>query len=166
MFRDLYKTIVRPHLEYATTVCTPLFKKDMTAIENVQRRATKLVSCIKHLAYPERIRKLGLPSLEYMRERADLIVVYKITHNIEKIDKDKLFAFRTYTMTRGHQLKLAKKQHKLLTVRSYSFNLKVICPWNALSELVVMAPSLNCFKTRLNVFWKSTCTSLVLGATA
>ena len=46
MFRNLYKTIVRPHLEYATTVCTPLFKKDMVAIENVQRRATKLATSV------------------------------------------------------------------------------------------------------------------------
>ena len=104
MFRNLYKTIVRPHLEYATTVCTPLFKKDMIAIENVQRRATKLVTSIKNLSYPERLRKLGLPSLEYRHERADLVEVYKIMHNIDKIDKDKLFGFRTCTVTRGHQL--------------------------------------------------------------
>ena len=52
--------------------------------------------------YPERLRKLGLPSIEYMRERADLIEVYEIMHIIDKIDKDKLFAFPTYTMTRGH----------------------------------------------------------------
>ena len=38
MFLNLYKSIVRPHLEYAVTVCTPLYKKDMIAIENVQRR--------------------------------------------------------------------------------------------------------------------------------
>ena len=113
MFRNLYKTIVRPHLEYATTVCTPLFKKDMIAIENVQRRATKLVTSVKNLSYPERLRKLGLPSLEYRRERADLVEVYKIMHNIDKIDKDKLFAFPTYTVKRGHQFKLAKKQHRL-----------------------------------------------------
>ena len=113
MFRNLYKTIVRPHLEYATTVCTPLFKKDMIAIENVQRRATKLVISVKNLSYPERLRKLGLPSLEYRHERADLAEVYRIMHNIDKIDKDKLFAFPTYTVTRGHHFKLAKKQHRL-----------------------------------------------------
>ena len=43
MFLNLCKSIVRPHLEYPTMVCMPLFKKDMIAIENVQRRATKLV---------------------------------------------------------------------------------------------------------------------------
>ena len=43
MFLNLFKSIVHPHVEYAVTVCTPLYKKDMAAIENVQRRATKLV---------------------------------------------------------------------------------------------------------------------------
>ena len=36
MFRNLYKSLV-PHLEYAITVCAPLYKKDMIIIENVQR---------------------------------------------------------------------------------------------------------------------------------
>ena len=62
----------------------------MIAIENVQRRATKLVTSVKNLSYPERLRKLGLPSLEYRRERADLVEVYKIMQNIDKIDRDKL----------------------------------------------------------------------------
>ena len=146
LFRNLYKTIVRPHLEYATTVCTPLFKKDMIAIENVQRRATKLITSVKNLSYPERLRKLGLPSLEYRRERADQVEVYKIMHSIDKLDKDKLFALPTYTVTRG--------QHRL-KIRSNSFSLRVIDSWNALPEHVVMAPSLNCFKSRLNLFWKN-----------
>ena len=81
MFLNLYKSLVRPHLEYAVTVCTPLYKKDIKAIENVQRRATKLVHSIKHLSYQERLKKLGLPSLEYRQERADLIEVYKIMNS-------------------------------------------------------------------------------------
>ena len=42
MFLNLYKSLVRPHLEYATSVWSPLYKKDMIAIENIQRRATRL----------------------------------------------------------------------------------------------------------------------------
>ena len=60
-----------------------------------------------------------MSSLECRRQRADLIEVRvhvnKMMHNIDKIitDKDKLFTFPTYTVTKGHQLKLAKKQHRL-----------------------------------------------------
>ena len=42
MFLHLYKSLVRPHLEYASPVRYPFLKKHQTAIENVQRRATKL----------------------------------------------------------------------------------------------------------------------------
>ena len=99
MFLNLYKSIVRPHIEYAVTVCTPLYKKDMITIENVQRRATKLVTSIKHLSYQERLKKLGLPSLEYRRERADLIEVYKIMNNIDQVEKDTFFKFPNYAAT-------------------------------------------------------------------
>ena len=54
-------------------------------------------------------------------------------------------------MTRGHQFKLAKKQHRL-KIRSNSFSLRVIDSWNALPGHVVMAPSLNCFKSRLKIY--------------
>lgn len=78
MFVSLYKSLVRPHLEYATPVWTPLYKKDSIALENVQRRATRLVSSLSTLTYQERLVKLGLPSLEYRRFRADVIEVYEI----------------------------------------------------------------------------------------
>ena len=116
----------------------------MVAIENVQRRATKLVKLIRHLTYQERLKILGLPSLEYRRERADVTEVFKILNKIDEIDKDKFFTVSTYTSSRGHPRKLLKKRHRL-KVRSNSFSLRVIDSWNALPESVVMAPSLNCF---------------------
>ena len=83
MFLQLYKSLVRPHLEYASVIWTPKFKKDRIAIENVQRRATKIVQPISHLSYPERLKILGLPSLEYRRERSDLIQTYKLLQAID-----------------------------------------------------------------------------------
>ena len=77
-------------------------KKDRIAIENVQRLATKLVKSISHLPYNDRLRVLGLPTLEYRRERADVTQVYKILHNIDKVDKSKLFTLSEYTASRGH----------------------------------------------------------------
>ena len=51
MFRPLYKSIVRPHLEYGSNIWSIIYKKNAIQIENVQRRATKLVKNIKHLSY-------------------------------------------------------------------------------------------------------------------
>ena len=41
-FRWLYKAIVRPHLEYINSVWSPMRKKDINTIENVQFQHTSL----------------------------------------------------------------------------------------------------------------------------
>lgn len=51
----LYKTLVRPHIEYGNAIWGPFFKEDQKLIERVQRRATKLVQDICHLPYQERL---------------------------------------------------------------------------------------------------------------
>ena len=56
--------------------------------------------------YSERLKALGLPTLEYRRERADMVEVYKILHDIDKVDKLRLITLSSYTSTRGHSLKL------------------------------------------------------------
>ena len=152
MFLNLYKSLVRPHLEYATVIWSPLYKKDRIIIENVQRRATKLVRSCKNLSYSERLKKLGLPSLEYRRERSDLVQVYKILHGIDRVEKDKLFTMATYRTTREHSMKLYKESPRL-NVRANSFSNRDANTWNQLSESVIMTPSLNAFKGRLNAHW-------------
>ena len=77
VFLNLFKSLVRPYLEYCTPVWSSCYKKDRIILENVQRRATKLVASCRNLSYPQRLRKLGLPTLEYRRERVDLIQVFK-----------------------------------------------------------------------------------------
>ena len=125
MFLNLYKSILRPHLEYASTVWSPMFKKDKILIENVQRRATRLVKSIKHLSYEDRLKTLGLPSLEYRRERSDMIQVYKILHGIDRVDEDKFFTLNRLAATRGHSLKLYKKRSRLM-VRANCFSNRVV----------------------------------------
>ena len=88
MFKTLYKTMIRSHLEYAAPVWSPYTLKLAEELEKVQRRATKRVPSLAGLKYEERLRKLKLPTLIYRRIRGDLINVYKYTNNIYDINSD------------------------------------------------------------------------------
>ena len=81
-FLPLYRSIVRSHFDYAVSVWDPYKIKHISDIEDVQRRATKIIHEIKNLNYPERLRKLKLPTQSYRRIRGQMIEVYKIINNI------------------------------------------------------------------------------------
>ena len=78
--------------------------------------------------------------------------VYKILNDIDIVDKDKLFKMSVYGSTRGHPKKYTKKDPVLISENSFSN--RVMNQWNNLPENVVMAPSINAFKSRLNAHWK------------
>ena len=77
-FRNFFKTMVHPHLEYATSVWSPHMRKDIQPIENVQQRATNQLPKISKLPYNKRLRQLDLPTLTCRRIHADMIEVFKI----------------------------------------------------------------------------------------
>ena len=151
IFVQLFKSLVRPILEYGNAAWQPCSKTLCQEIEDVQRRSTKLLASLKNLTYPQRLARLKLPSLEHRRKRGDLIEMYKYTHSIYQCDNPKFQ--RNETITRGHSLKMEKGHHRL-KLRGGYFTMRVITLWNNLPEEVVSAPSVNAFKSRLDTHWK------------
>ena len=148
MFLTLYKTLIRPLLEYCVHAWSPHYETDITLLENVQRRATKMVRVLSHLSYEDRLKELELPTLKDRRTRGDMILTYRLLHGKEGIDYRRFFhlAGRSHN-TRGHSLKLTKPQARLDT-RKYFFSSRVIDKWNSLTEEEVSANSTHMFKKR------------------
>ena len=69
----MYKTYVRPHLEYAIQAWCPWTVGDKEVLEAVQRRAVKAVANLRGKTYNDRLRELNLDTLEDRRQRGDLI---------------------------------------------------------------------------------------------
>ena len=150
-FLQLYKAQVRPILEYGHSIWQPYLKTLCQDLEDVQRRATGLLSSLKLKTYPERLEILQLPSLEHRRKRGDMIDVFKYVHGIYKTQNPHFTL--SETKTRTNSLKIAKTHWKE-KVRCNYFTVRVVNTWNSLPEHVVRAPNLNTFKARLDSFWK------------
>ena len=74
----LYKGLVRPKLEVGTILATPQFKKDKVVLEQIQQRATKLITSMENKPCSEWLKELNLPSLVYIQKRGDIIQAHKL----------------------------------------------------------------------------------------
>jgi ribonuclease P/MRP protein subunit RPP40 len=81
----IYCAYVQPHLEFAIQAWCPYLQKDIQALEQVQRRATKMTPELRYKPYKERLQALNLTTLEDRRARGDIIQKYKIHTGLDKI---------------------------------------------------------------------------------
>ena len=143
----LFKSLVRPILEYGNAAWVPCLIKNITCTENVQRRFTKRITGMNNLEYEQRLLVLKKTSLEYRRARGDMIETLKIIlygyHDHETVCS--LFKLNESAGTRGHPFKLHKKT-VLTNQYAHFFSNSVINNWNSLPSNIVLAGTLNSLK--------------------
>ena len=144
----LYNSLVRPHLEYAVQFWCPSLRKDITRLERVQARATKLIPSVRHKSYEERLKELNLFSLEMRRLRGQLIEVFKILRGIDNVDYRNMFQLNE-GRTRNHGWKLELRRYNRDRCGSF-FTYSICNVWNALPSDVVNVDSVEQFKHRLD----------------
>jgi hypothetical protein len=150
----LYKSLVRPHLEYAIQFWNPYFVKDIEILEQVQKRATKLIPGMRTIPYEMRLKILGLQTLKTRRLRGDLLEVFKILNNYENLNYEDLFTLNNDGRTRNNGFKLRVKRFKSNIAKNF-FTYRIANDWNTLPAEVVNSTSINMFKNRIDKYFKS-----------
>ena len=107
---SLYKTLVRPLLEFSMAAWSPHYVKDKVQLERIQHRFTRMIPKLKTMPYDKRLENLGLWTLEERHNRADLLEVYKIYTGLTRIPFERFFEINDDCCTRGHSLQLKKKR--------------------------------------------------------
>lgn len=154
VFLKIYKTYIRPLLEYAVQVWNPYLAKDIDLLESVQRRATKIPYKLRKKSYGKRLEILHLTTLSERRLRGDLIETYKILTGQYNLPIKDMFVLKSSRFQRGHSLKL-NRSHANTNVAYHFLTNRIVNVWNELPADVVSAPSVNSFKNRLDNWCKN-----------
>ena len=147
-----YKTLVRPHVEYASTVWSPYTKQNIQKIEMVQRRAARWVSnsYSSYDSVSAMLSNLGWRSLEYRRSDSHLAMFYKIQYGLVAVSMPSYFE-RPIRITRHmHPLSFCQVHVSADYYRYSFFPMTVIFLWNSLPADLVVLGDLDSFKREVS----------------
>ncbi|PKU47232.1 hypothetical protein llap_2473 [Limosa lapponica baueri] len=146
---SLYSTLMRPHLGYCIQLWSPQHKKGMDLLEQLQRKATKVIRGLEHLSYEDRLRELGLFSLQKKRLQGDLMGAFQYLKEAYRTSGEGFFFRECRDRTRGNSFQLKEDRFRLY-IRKKLFTLRVVKHCNKLPRKVVDDPSQEVFKARLD----------------
>jgi hypothetical protein len=147
----VYKSLIRPLLEYASSVWAPTRVGLMNSLEKVQRKVTKLA--IINASYTRRLEVLNLPTLRWRRIYLDLLQVHRILHGDQSIRKQ-MFAFSSEVSSaniRRHQLNVYKPSVHTGIYQNHFVN-RTIDLWNSLPEALLDLSRFDLFKRHLKAY--------------
>jgi hypothetical protein len=163
LWKKLYISLVRPHLEFASAVWNPYLDGDIEVLEKVQERATRIPFIMRKMLYENRLECWGLTTLKDRRIRGDLIQMYKSVNEFEKFDWytgpqfiENGRSTRSATSnsrrmrTDGFKARQANDYCHFVTVRHNFFLNRVTKQWNRLNDSQILASSVNGFKSRID----------------
>jgi len=118
-------------------------------LEHVQRSTTKIIQELEHFSYKDRLRELGLFSLEQRRFWGDLIIASQYLKGDCKKEGDRLFSGMCCDWIRGNGFELKEERFRL-DIRKKFFTVRMVRHWHRLTREVMDAPSVEAFKARLD----------------
>ena len=146
---NLYKSYVRPHLEYCIQAWCPWTQKDKEILENVQKRVIRMTSGLSSSTYEEKLKEVGLTTLEERRERGDMIEVWKILHNKEDVDPATWFKLASEHSEQETRMSSDPWNVKIPTskteARKHFFSVRTPAKWNNLPREIKSAEMLISF---------------------
>ena len=151
---NVYKTIIRPHLEYCTQLWSPVAGYGnwsmILELEGVQRRFTRLIDDIGTLPYSQRLDILKLTTLAERRIRGDLIEAFKIINNIVEYGQNVFELGRSGSNILSRPS--SNTDSKIRKLKNSFISERVIPYWNKLPIDVKHVTTVNSFKIALDVF--------------
>ena len=165
----LFKSFVRPQLEFSVAAWSPWTEQDVETLEGVQRSLIRLISNKRGNTYEERLRNAGLTTLRERRLRGDMIETFKVVKGFTKVDKNEWFVFRNPDETRRTRSTASIsdqgsiemrsdvmfRENVNLEIRRNFFNVRVVKEWNQIPDVVKSAATINAFKNAYDN-WKRT----------
>ena len=151
---QLYKSFVRPILEYSSIIWNPYTARNIKKIESVQRRMCRIIPATSFLPYRRQLHFLRLFSLQTRRVRYQLITIFKIYKGMLDLNFRDFFDVTKEERTRGNKIKIVPKFAKN-NYRLNFFSNSAVGLWNKLSNDDISVDTVPQFKHRLTSFLRA-----------